>query len=63
MTYRVCAIGHIKDLMPLIEKSSVLCPSGRFPPRFIHQIIIITGLNNLHDYVTTLKMVLDANRA
>ena len=32
-----------------IEKSRALCPSGRFPPSFIHQIIIITGLNKLYD--------------
>ena len=33
--------------MPLIEKSRTLCPSGRFPPTFIHQVIIIPGLNIL----------------
>ena len=37
---------HIKDPVPLIEKSRASCPGGRFP-RFIHQVIIITGLNRL----------------
>ena len=44
MFSRVCATGHIKDPMPLMEKSSVSCPCGRFPPSFIHQVIIITKL-------------------
>ena len=35
----------IKDSMPLIEKRRGLSPGGRFPPSFIHQVIIITGLN------------------
>ena len=35
----------IKDLVPLIERSRASCLSGRFPPSFIHQVIIITGLN------------------
>ena len=26
---------------------SGICPSGRFPPSYIHQVIIITGLNKL----------------
>ena len=38
-------------------------PSGSFPPSFIHQVIIITGLNKLYDYVLTLKMSSDADRA
>ena len=40
-----------------------LSPGGRFPPSFIHQVIIITGLNKLQLYVLTLKMALDADRA
>ena len=36
---------------------------GRFPPSFIHQVIIITGLNKLQLYVLALKMALDADRA
>ena len=24
------------------------CPGGRFPPSFIHQVIIITSLNNFY---------------
>ena len=38
-------------------------PGGRFPPSFIHQVIIITGLNKLYDCVFALKMALDAGRA
>ena len=41
MSSSVCATGNMKD--PLIEKSS---PGGRFPS-FIHQVIVITGLNKL----------------
>ena len=41
----VYATGHIKDPMPLIAKRRGLSPGGRFPPSFIHQVIIITGLN------------------
>ena len=41
--------GHIKDPMPLIEKRRGLSPGGRFPPSFIHQVIIITGLNKLYN--------------
>ena len=39
-----------------------LSPGGRFPPSFIHQVII-TGLNKLQLYVLPLKMALDADRA
>ena len=45
MYSRVCATGH----MPLIEKRRGLCPGGRFPPSFIHQVITITGLNKLYN--------------
>ena len=31
------------------EKSRTFCPGGRFPPSFIPQVIIITGLNKLYD--------------
>ena len=45
--------GHvcifIKDPLPLIEKSRVSCPGGRFPPSFIHRVINISGLNKLYD--------------
>ena len=34
------ATGHIKDPVPLIEKRRGLSPGGRFPPSFIHQVII-----------------------
>ena len=46
-----------------IEKRRGLSPGGRFPPSFIHQVIIITGLNKLQLYVLALKMALDADRA
>ena len=32
----VCATGHIKDPVPLVEKSRVSCPGGGCPPSFIH---------------------------
>ena len=57
------ATGHIKDPVPLIEKRRGLSPGGRFPPSFIHQVIIITGLKKLQLYVLALKMALDADRA
>ena len=43
----VCTTGHIKDPVPLINKRRGLSPGGRFPPSFIHQVIIITGLNKI----------------
>ena len=49
MSSLVYATGHIKDPMPLIEKRRGLSPGGRFPPSFIHQVIIITGLNKLYN--------------
>ena len=63
MSSLVYATGHIKDPVPLIEKRRGLSPGGRFPPSFIHQVIIITGLNKLQLYVLALKMALDADRA
>ena len=50
MSSRVCATGHIKDPVLLIEKNMSSCSSGRFPS-FIHQVIIITGLNKLNTTV------------
>ena len=41
--------GHIKDPVPLIEKSRASCLGGRFNPSFSRQVIIITGLNKLYD--------------
>ena len=38
MYSHVCVTGHIKDHVPLIEKSRALCLGGRFPPSFIHQL-------------------------
>ena len=49
MSSLVYAAGHIKDPVPLVEKSRGLSPGGRFPPSFIHQVIIITGLNKLYN--------------
>ena len=66
MSSRVCVTKYIKDPVLLIEKSRASCSSGRFPPNFIHQVIIITGLNKLYDYiyiyVLALKMALEADR-
>ena len=58
-------LSDVKDHVPvpLVEKSRGLSPGGRFPPSFIHQVIIITGLNKLQLYVLALKMALDADRA
>ena len=36
------------DPLSLIENRRASCPGGRFPSSFIHQVIIITGLNNLY---------------
>ena len=33
----------------LMEKRTGLSPGGRFPPSFINQVIIITGLNKEYD--------------
>ena len=63
MSSLVYVTGHIKDPVPLVEKSRGLSPGGRFPPSFIHQVVIITGLNKLQLYVLALKMALDADRA
>ena len=38
MSSLVYATGHIKDPVPLVEKSRGLSPGGRFPPCFIHQV-------------------------
>ena len=54
-----CATGHIKDPLPLIEKSRASCPRWSVSSySFIHQVIIITGLNKLviQLYVLALKM-------
>ena len=49
MSSLVYAPGHIKDPVPFIEKRRGLSPGGRFPPSFIHQVIIITRLNKLYN--------------
>ena len=46
MSSRVCANGHIKDPVPLLEKRRGLSRGGRFLPNLIHQVIVITGLND-----------------
>ena len=51
MFSRVCATDHIKDPVPLIEMIRASCPGGRFFHTFIHQIIIITGLNKLYNCI------------
>ena len=48
MSSLVYATGHIKDPVPLITKRRGLSPGGRFPPNFLHLVIIITGLNKLY---------------
>ena len=48
MYSRVYATGHIKDPVPLIKKRRGLSPGGRFPPSFIHLVLIITGLSKLY---------------
>ena len=55
MSSRVCATGHIKDPVPLIEKRRGLSPGGRFLSRFIHQVII-TRLNKLYDCIHVLAL-------
>ena len=62
MSSHVCATGHIKDL-PLVKKSRASCPSGRFPPSFINQVIMITGLNKFMTVCFRLKMASDVDRA
>ena len=53
MYSRVCVTGHIKDPVPLIEKRRGFSPGGRFPPSFIHQVVIITRLNKLYDCMSS----------
>ena len=52
MSSRVCVTGHIKDPVPLIKNSRASCPGGRFPPSFIHQVIVMTGLIKLQATLT-----------
>ena len=55
--------GHIKDPVPLIE-SRASCPSGRFHPSCIHQVIMITARNKyVCMTVLALKMASDADSA
>ena len=45
--------GHLLEPppVPLIEKRRGLSPGGRFPSSFIHQVVIITGLNKLYNRI------------
>ena len=53
---------HVKDtgrhnhIYILMSYGGASCPGGRFPSSFIHQVIIITGLNKLQLYVLALKI-------
>ena len=47
----------------LLEKSRASCPGGRFPPSFIHQVIIITGLDKLYVSLFSPWDALDGDRA
>ena len=53
MSSLVYVTGHIKDPVPLIDKRRGLSPGGRFPPSFIHQVIIITGLTKLYNCMSS----------
>ena len=48
MSSLVYATGHIKDPVPRSEKRRGLSLGGRYS--FLHQVIIITGLNKLYNY-------------
>ena len=43
-----CVYATGQDPVPLIEKRRGFSPGGRFPPSFIHQVII-TGLKKLYN--------------
>ena len=51
MSSRVYVTGDIKDPVLLVEKCKSSCPGGRVFPSFLHQVIIITGLNKLYDCI------------
>ena len=51
MSSLVYVTGHIKDPVALSEKKRRLSPGGRFPPSFIHQVIIITRMNKLYNHM------------
>ena len=60
----VCVHLFFTDYPPSWEKIPPVEDLGLCdPPSFIHQVIIITGLNKLQLYVLALKMALDADRA
>ena len=54
MSSRVCATGHIKDPVQLIEKSRALCPRAS-----CHKVVL---WRTYKDYVLPPKMALDADR-
>ena len=45
----LCDWAYKRSHMPLIAKRRGLSPGGWFPPGFIHQVIIITGLYKLYN--------------
>ena len=47
--YHMLLINILLRALHLIEKRRGLSPGGRFPPSFIHQVIIIAGLNTLYN--------------
>ena len=61
MYSRVYAAWLIKDPVPLIAKRRGLSLGGRFPPSFIHQVIIITGLNKLYNRITDAAAVVNCH--
>ena len=63
MSNGVCATGHIKDPVPLIEKRRGLSPGGRFPPSFIHQVIIIAPLKLISGSITPPPQLSDVPRS
>ena len=56
MSSCVCATGHMKEPLPLIQQSMASCPDDRWPPSFIHQVIIITELNKFSDWLHVLPL-------
>ena len=52
-----CVTVHIKQPVAHDETSRALCPGGRFPPSFIHQVIGITGLNRFDNSTMALIQV------
>ena len=47
MSSRVCATGHIKDPVPLVEKSRALCPGGRHSHLYMTVVFLVLSLFRL----------------